>query len=123
MSAQIIEQSGKPEYAVVPWDEWQAIMERLEELQDIVDADAAKAAIRGGEETFPAELVDRLLSGENKVRVWREYRGLTAARLAELAGVTPAAISQIESGKRGLSVDLLKKLAEALRLDLDDLVG
>lgn len=122
MSAQIIEQGGSPEYAVVPWDEWQALLGRLEELQDILDADATKAAIAAGEETFPVGLVDRLLSGENRVKVWREYRGLTAARLAELAEVTPAAISQIESGKRGLSVDLLKRMAEVLRVDLDDLV-
>ena len=47
---------------------------------------------------------------------------MTTATLAATVGVTPSAISQVETGKRGLSVDLLKKLSEALQVDMDDLV-
>jgi len=35
MNIQIIEHDGVPEYAVVPFDEWESIMGRLEELEDI----------------------------------------------------------------------------------------
>ena len=76
----------------------------------------------GDDESFPAELADRLLSGEHPLKVWREYRGLTLAQLGEVCGVSAAALSQIETGKREPSVGLLKKLAEALRVDMDDLV-
>ncbi|MBU4525717.1 MAG: helix-turn-helix domain-containing protein [Desulfomicrobium sp.] len=124
MNVQIIEnKSGNPAYAVVPWDEYRTMVERLEELQDIVDADKAMADIIDGGETYPSELVERLVRGDNPVRVWREYRGMTTAALAAAAGVTSSAISQIEGGKRGLSVELLKRLAEVLRVDMDDLVG
>jgi DNA-binding XRE family transcriptional regulator len=124
MNVQIIEnKSGNPAYAVVPWDEYRIMVERLEELQDIVDADKAMADIIDGGETYPSELVERLVHGDNPVRVWREYRGMTTAALAAAAGVTSSAISQIEGGKRGLSVELLMKLSEVLRVDMDDLVG
>ncbi len=98
------------------------MLERLEELQDIVDAENATAGIAAGAETYPPELVERLVRGDNPIQVWREFRGMTAATPAAAAGVTSSAISQIEGGKRGLSVDLLKKLAAALQVDMDDLV-
>lgn len=124
MNVQIIEnKSGNPAYAVVPWDEYRTMVDRLEELEDIVDADKAMADIADGGETYPTELVERLVRGDNPVRVWREYRGMTTAALAAAAGVTSSAISQIEGGKRGLSVELLKRLAVVLRVDMDDLVG
>ncbi len=59
---------------------------------------------------------------ENMVQVWREYRGLTHAELAAQCGLAQATIAQIEGGKRTGSVEVLKKIAEALTLDLDDLV-
>ena len=124
MNVQVIENNvGSPAYAVLPWDEYKALLERLEELQDIIDADNTVAAIAAGEEAYPHELVERLLGGQNPLRVWREYRGMTTAALASAAGVTPSAISQVEAGKRGLSVDLLKKLSGILRVDMDDLVA
>jgi DNA-binding XRE family transcriptional regulator len=123
MNVQVIEnKSGNPAYAVVPWDEYRTMVERIEELQDIVDADKALTAITAGEEMYPSDLVERLLGGENPLRVWREYRGMTTAALAAQVGVTPSAISQVESGKRGPSVDLLKKLSRILQVGMDDLV-
>jgi transcriptional regulator with XRE-family HTH domain len=56
------------------------------------------------------------------LRVWRDYRGFTLAALGKACGVTAAALSQIEKGKREPSASLLKKLAEALRCDMEDLM-
>ena len=53
----------------------------------------------------------------------RRELGLTQAELARAAGVTPSAISQAESGTRGLSLDTLITLAERLDVSLDRLVG
>ncbi len=122
MNIQIIEHNGAPEYAIVPFAEWQAITDRLEELEDIADARSISAAIAAGEETFPHEFGKRLTAGESPLKVWREYRGLTLAVLGEQCGVSAAAISQIETGKRAPSVDLLRKLAEALNAEMEDLI-
>lgn len=123
MKPQIIKKDGKPEYAVIPYDEYRQLLEDARMLSDIMDIDMAKKAFESGdEELIPAEVVDRLLDGANPVRVWREYRGLAAADLAKACGVTAAAISQIESGKRRSSVTLLKKIARTLDVDLESLV-
>ncbi len=53
----------------------------------------------------------------------RRDLGLTQAQLAEAAGVTASAISQAESGVRGLSVDTLIALSDRLGVSLDRLVS
>lgn len=122
MKPQLIKKDGKPEYAVIPYDEYRRLVEDAEMLAEVRGFDAARQALATGEEELvPAEVVDRLLDGDNPVRVWREHRGLSAADLAKACGVTAAAISQIESGKRKSSVSLLKKIARALKVDLDTL--
>ena len=50
MNAQVIaDKKGNPEFAVLPWADYQAILDRVEELQDIVDAENVSAAIHAGE--------------------------------------------------------------------------
>jgi DNA-binding XRE family transcriptional regulator len=116
MSAQIIELNGVPAFAVVPVAEWNALLARLEEVQDIAKAKAARDG-----ESFPTEFADRLLSGESPLRVWRDYRGLTLQALAGVCGVTRQMLSMIEHGKAKPSANLLGKLADALDCDMDDL--
>ncbi|MEX2627789.1 MAG: helix-turn-helix domain-containing protein [Ilumatobacteraceae bacterium] len=53
----------------------------------------------------------------------RRDLGLSQAQVARAAGVTPSAISQAESGARGLSVDTLITLADRLGISLDRLVS
>ncbi|MFF1708182.1 helix-turn-helix domain-containing protein [Streptomyces sp. NPDC058252] len=52
------------------------------------------------------------------VRSWRRQRGLSQARLAELAGTGQAAISRIESGRDLPTLMLLERIASALDCDL-----
>jgi len=116
MNVQIIEMNGTPAFAVIPVSEWEALLARLEELQDLSDARAAAAG-----ESFPVGLADRLLAGDPPLRVWREYRGLTLQTLAEACGVSRQMLSMIENGKTAPSAALLSRLASALRCDMDDL--
>lgn len=51
---------------------------------------------------------------KNHLRAWREFRGLTQAKLAEAVGTTGAVISLLESGDRGLGDKWLRKLAPVL---------
>ena len=122
MNIQIIKHNGVPEYAIIPFDEWEKIISRMEEREDIRETRKISAAIAVGEETFPADFVKRLSSGESRLKVWREYRKLTLAKLAKTCGVSIPAISQIENAKRTPSVDLLVKLSKALSCDMEDLV-
>jgi transcriptional regulator with XRE-family HTH domain len=67
-------------------------------------------------------VADRLVAGDNPVRVWRAYRGLTVTALAKRASITQAYLSQIETGKRDGTLTVMAVLARELRVDLDDLV-
>lgn len=116
MKPQIIELDGAPAFAVVPIAEWRALLERLQDLQDVADAKAAR-----DEEQLPLEFVQRLVAGESPLRLWREHRGLTLQQLADRAGCTRQMLSMVENGRSRPSVQLLGKLAAALGCDLDDL--
>jgi DNA-binding XRE family transcriptional regulator len=123
MSVQVIEKEGRPEWAVLPYAEYQRLLERLEDLPDALDADRVLERVaRGEDELVPADVVDRLLQGEPPLRVWREHRGWTQQQLASAAGVTQSMVTMIETGRRKGQVDTLKRLAAALHIDLDDLV-
>ena len=122
MNVQIIKHKGAPEYAIVPFEEWEKMVSRLEELEDIRDARNVKAAIAEGEETYGSDFVKRLVSGENRLKIWRSHRNLTIAKLAEACGVSVAAVSQIENNKRKTSIDLLVKLARALECDMENII-
>jgi transcriptional regulator with XRE-family HTH domain len=74
-----------------------------------------------GQPRFQQEkALGRLGAGLRRIR---EERRLSQADLARLAGVSPSAISQAEAGHRGLALDTLLTLAEALGIGLDDLLG
>jgi DNA-binding XRE family transcriptional regulator len=123
MSVQVIERDGKPEWAVIPYEEYQRLVEEAEMLQDVRAYDEAKQAIAEAEELVPGEVTYAILDGGHPVRVWREHRGLTQQQLAEAAGISVPYLSQIESGKRRGSAKVLAAIARELGLSLDDIVG
>lgn len=47
------------------------------------------------------------------LRRWRKLKGVTLAALASEVEVTPSHLSEIERGKNGASLGLLKRLAKA----------
>ncbi len=108
--------------AVIPLTEYERLVEAAEDAADVHAYDQAKRRLAAGEdELIPAEFVNRMIDGENKVRVWREYRSLTIKALAEAAGLTPAYLSQIETGVREGTVETYKKIAAALRVKIDNI--
>ena len=123
MSVQIIEKDGQPEWAVVPYDVYQRLVAEAEMLKDVRDYDEAKLVLASGEEELiPAEVTYTLLDGNNPIRVWREYRGLTQQQVADEAGISKPYLSQLESGQRKGTTEVLVAIARALSVSLDDVV-
>jgi ribosome-binding protein aMBF1 (putative translation factor) len=103
---------------VLPLSEYENLIDKA----DIASAEKVKADIAAGrDELVPATVVNRLLAGENPVKVWREHRGLSAKALAIKAQISPPYLSEIESGKKDGSLSVMRKIADALDVDLDDL--
>jgi ribosome-binding protein aMBF1 (putative translation factor) len=119
---QIIKSPSGESMAVIPLDEYERLQAAAEMLDDVKAYDEAKRRLAAGEdELVPAEIVDRLLGGENPVRVWREHRGLKAQTLAERSEISAAYLSQIEGGQRDGSFETMRRIAAALQISLDDL--
>jgi len=100
---------------------------RLKEIEeDFVDLQSASAILRrieaGEEELIPSEVVNRLLDGEAPLKVWREHRHLSQAELARVSGVNRIQIIDIEAGRKTGSVATLRKLASALKVDIEDVI-
>lgn len=122
MNVQTIDRDGKPEYVVLPWADYQALLEAAEDAIDGALLDAFRKKLASGEdETVPAAVVDALLSGASPVKVWREYRGLTQDALAAQAGISKAYLCQIETSKREGAIKTLRAIAAALGVTVDDL--
>ena len=58
-----------------------------------------------------------------RVKAIRERMGITQTELARRTGLTPATISQYESGKRTMSSRSVPKLAAVLNVTSDYLLG
>ena len=93
-----------------------------ETLLNAIDDREAAAAFAGtrDEEAFPAEVVDRVMAGENPVKVYRSHRGMSVRALATASGISTTYVSDIENGKLRGSVSALKSIAAALGVGLDD---
>jgi len=104
---------------VLPLEEYEALIDAA----DIAAADKVLADIEAGrDELIPDAMVGRMLAGESLVRIWREHRGLTAVQLAEAAGISAGYLSELENGKKTGGVETLRRIADALKLNIDDLL-
>ncbi len=107
------------EMVTISKDEYQRLLSARDDLEDIT---AARRALDTAEESFPVDVVERLLAGESPLSVFRMYRKLSQSELSRISGVNRVQIVDIEKGRSTGSVETLKRLAAALDLDIDDLV-
>jgi len=120
MKAQIIEKDGRPEFAVIPYEDYRHFLELLEDEADArVVAEFHEAYTAGREFLVPDEIVRRELAGESSIKLWREHRGLTQQELATRVGISKPYLSQIETGKRQGTVETLSAIARSLDVPLD----
>jgi len=122
MRIEKITRKGK-EFAVIPVEDLQRLMDDAEMLADVRAYDAAKSRLdRGEDELIPIEITERRLAGESPVRIWRDHRALTQEGLAKVSKVSRVMIAAIEAGHKTGGIATLKKLATALNVDLESLV-
>ena len=108
--------------AILAQDDYEALVEASEEAVDHRAVDRFRDRISRGEEEFlPRESVQRMIDGESAVRVWRDHRKLSPTMLAEAAGIDVVALHDIENRTVEAKIGTLKRVAEALRVSLDDL--
>lgn len=112
---QIIHHDGKPMYAVIPYDEYTALLRKAEEMEDR----------RPDEEvTLPHEVVKRsTLGGVSLVRAWREYLGLSQKEVASRMGISQPSFAKMEATETKNRPATLKKIAEAMGIQWEQVEG
>jgi DNA-binding XRE family transcriptional regulator len=116
MTTEITNKNGK-DYAVIPYELYQQLIEDAETLSDIKAYDLIK---NKSEESFPAYVVDRIyLQQQNPIKVYREYRNLSQSELAKKVNITLEYLQQIENDINVASQQNLEVIAQVLNIDLD----
>ena len=99
------------------------IQKAIEDAEDIRDIEENLRGIQKNKEiVIPGEITFAILDGGNPIRVWREYKKIKLNELAKIVGISASYLSQIENGKRNPTIDTLKLIATALRVDPEVLI-
>lgn len=59
----------------------------------------------------------------HRLRVQRLERGLSQEELADLAGLHRTYVGSVERAERNISIDSMERLAQALKLDVSELLA
>ena len=117
--------NGRTQFVVISAEDYALLTQTVEAARELMDVRAAlktnivdKMGNKGG---IPATVAHRIADGENPVRVWRDNRGLKAVALARAAGISPAYLSEIETGKKDGTFRTMASIARVLNVSLDDL--
>ncbi len=104
--------------------DFDGLLEELEDAEDRIAALEYRLAVAKGEASpgLTPDEVERLLTGEHPVKVWRQKLGLSQRDLAAKAKVSQSHLAEIEGGQKTPSVETLRKLAQQLKVGLDALV-
>jgi len=100
MNVQVIMREGQPEYAVLPWSEYQALLQ----------AATKRPVTTQSEQREPPPALARLSQLANL----RQARALSQEDLARSVGISPHYLAMIESGERVAEGPIARALAQAL---------
>ena len=103
MGIQVISRDGQPEYAVVPWAQFQALLKAAG--QDPISAPAAQPEAAT---PAPAPVSQPALAELASVR---EGKAIAPEALARNVGISPAYLAMIEAGEREPGAAIRRALA------------
>lgn len=120
MSVQVIMKDGRPEWAVIPYEQYEALLAAAGKPQaepsapDVPGAHSVPASP-------PAPSSGQFSTVKLHSRVQASAK--SEAELAKDAGISPAYLAQISAGERAPSPAIIRGLAQALGIKADDLLG
>lgn len=104
-NVQVIKQNGIPAFAVIPYDDYLALLSKDAETDSV-----------------PQEVAERaILEDMPLIKAWRLHLGMTQKEVAKKAGITQAALSQMERAENPNRTATLEKLGTALGLTVDQI--
>lgn len=100
MNVQVIMRDGVPEYAVLPWDEYQALL-------NAIGRPTVALADTGTPVALPRF---------SELSAMREAKGISQEELARSVGISPPYLALIESGERDPDEAIRRALARAMEI-------
>ncbi|MGR3890502.1 helix-turn-helix domain-containing protein [Pseudomonas sp. 1152_12] len=100
MDIQIISRDGEPEYAVLPWEQYQALLKAAGQQQPTLTPSSTS-------QPAPDQAVRPLAD----LSALREAKGLAIETLARTVGISPSYLGLIESGERQPDAAIRRSLA------------
>jgi len=116
------QKTSKGEVAILPRKEYEALVAKAVEFDEDVGTARLVARARkevSDEQIIPKEVVDRIVAGENPIRVLREWRDVTQMYLSMKTDIGQGYISDLENGRRKGTTEALKRIARVLDVPLD----
>lgn len=101
MDLQIITRDGEPEYAVLPWAQYQALLKAAG-----VGAPSTQKATTPSSAALTGDLPSM-----DQLGTLRAAKGLEVAQLARTVGISPSYLDLIESGERVPDAAIRRSLA------------
>jgi hypothetical protein len=98
-----------------------ALLDRMDDVEDKLAIMQAGLQSTPRQDVLPMALAERILDGEPPLRIWREHRRLSLAKLSALTGISAGYLGDIDAGKKPGSAAALKKCARALGIGMEDL--
>lgn len=99
MNVQVITRDGQPEYAVLPWEQYQQLLKEAGRSEQPVQVKAQAA-----------------LASWRELKALREHASLSVEEVARDVGISPHYLVMIESGEREVSEVLKRALARTLKV-------
>ena len=100
----------------IPSDKGELVKETIEKILDLAGMSFRKM----GEDDAGLYSIEEVFSDFHEghaLRGLRSREGLTQKQLAEMIGVKPSHISEMENGKRTIGKEMAKRLAKALETE------
>jgi MoxR-like ATPase len=128
MKAQTITTPSGDELVVLPRADYEALLAAAaaaeEDADDVAIYDARQAELTAGVDArLPPEVSAAMLRGDSLLKALRKWRDMTQLHLEARTDIGQGYISDIESGRRKGTPETLTKIAEALRVPAEWLLG
>ena len=105
------------ETITLPAADYNALVQRCDELEDMLAAIDADNGVR-----VPHAVALAIIGGSRPMRAFRDHLGLTLSELSERTGLATSYLSEIERGRKAGSASALARIADALNTTIDALL-
>ncbi|BFM15967.1 helix-turn-helix transcriptional regulator [Maricurvus nonylphenolicus] len=126
MSVQVIMKDGRPEWAVIPYAEYEALLEKAGQATGEKKSSDPAPAPSGQAVSALAKLMGGQGAGEGtfspqKMAELRQAKSLEHSMMSREVGISPSYLAQIEAGEREPSDAVIRNIARALGVEISQL--